>query len=206
MSNPLGVACFVLAITACGGQTTLTSGDGGTTGTTGAAIGDPCVPTLERDPKYLGASEREVSIETRSPQCASGVCLMNHFRGRITCPYGQDSTGAAPPGAQACTTGDGGLVTGNGDKHQATVAAQCTDRRAANVVTCSCRCANAAGKTDDGQAYCACGAGMVCTQLVTSIGAIDDDVSGAYCIKSGTADDPACDCQSACDPALHDCP
>ena len=33
----------------------------------------------------------EERIETFSPDCGSGVCLVNHFQGRVSCPQGQAS-------------------------------------------------------------------------------------------------------------------
>jgi hypothetical protein len=82
------------------------------------------------------------------------------------------------------------------------------DRTAADAVYCSCRCANVDGGTGDGT-YCQCPGGMTCTQLVPyfppsgpSTGA--PDMSGAYCIKAGTAyDGGAC---VACDPTQSPCP
>ena len=172
------------------------------------AIGDPCVPAQERDPKFLSFSEIEVNLESQSPSCASAVCLVNHFRGRVSCPYGQSADGAAPSGATACTTPDThAAVTGGTDPtKKAQVPAQCVDRTADKAVYCSCRCANANGRTDDGSSYCACGAGFECAPLVVSIGADPEHITGSYCIKANTAYDKSTSCTAGtCDPATHPC-
>jgi hypothetical protein len=174
-----------------------------------AGVGDPCTPAQERDPAFLGFADNEVNVETKSPSCATGLCLANHFRGRVSCPYGQSADGTPPSGASACTTPDKHLpVTGGagGAPTKARVAAQCADRNAEKTVYCSCRCANVDGKTDDGAAYCACGGGFACTPLVARIGADPDHLAGSYCIKANTAYDASTACgQGDCDPASHRC-
>ena len=184
--------------------------DGGTIHVTSAVgVGDPCTPALERDPAFLGFADHEVNLETKSTSCATGVCLANHFRGRVSCPYGQSADGAPPSGASPCMTPDKHLpVTGSAaaSANKAQVAAQCADRSAEKAVYCSCRCANVDGKTDDGAAYCACGDGFACTPLVAAIGADPDHLAGAYCIKANTAYDASTACgQGDCDTATHPC-
>jgi len=210
-SSSFGLA-LVLAQPGCGSSMPTTpAADGGAPGTTAAAVGvgEPCTPTQERDPTFLGFQEKEVNLETQSPSCATGVCLVNHFRGRVSCPYGQGPDGTPLSGASACTTSDKhAAVTGgvNDPAKKAQVAAQCVDRTADKTVYCSCRCANADGKTDDGSSYCACGEGFACTPLVTSIGADIEHLAGSYCIKSNTAYDASTACgQGDCDPAAHAC-
>jgi hypothetical protein len=185
-------------------------GDAGASGAiVVAGVGDPCVPAQERDPTFLGFDEKEVNLETQSPSCATGVCLANHFRGRVSCPYGQSADGVPPNGARPCATpAKQAPVTGaaNAAPANARVTAQCVDRAADKAVYCSCRCANADGRTDDGSAYCACGDGFACTPLVSSIGADPEHLAGSYCIKSNTAYDAGTACgKGDCDPAAHPC-
>src|SRR5258706_15960238 len=52
-------------------------------------IGDPCVPEDEYQRYFSGYELNEVDFETRSFQCETRVCLVNHFQGRASCPYGQ---------------------------------------------------------------------------------------------------------------------
>jgi hypothetical protein len=59
-------------------------------------VGDPCTPEQEYGATFTGFSEQEVNVESKSFDCLTRLCLANHFRGRVTCPYGQTSTGGAP--------------------------------------------------------------------------------------------------------------
>ncbi len=122
---------------------------------------------------------------------------MNHFQGRVSCPYGQDTTGKAiAPATSACALpGVGGKVTGLVDSSGAAstprsgfaVKPQCTDRTTDKTVYCSCRCADING-TQSGGNFCNCPSGFACTQLVSSLSSgTDQGLTGAYCIKNGTA-------------------
>jgi hypothetical protein len=191
-------------------------------------VGDPCTPEQEYDPTFNGFDEAEVNVESKSFQCQTRLCLVNHFQGRVSCPYGQDAQGNPPkdpsgklfndshgnpiaacgvPGSTPDGTGkQSEPISGNANdpKTLATVKPECTDRTADKAVYCSCRCANVNGRTDDGANYCKCPDGFQCTQLVTPIGPTDTGLTGAYCIKSGTAYDPTNAC-TPCDPSTHDC-
>lgn len=186
------------------------------TGCSATGVGDPCIPEQEYDPTFAGFDEREVNVESKSFQCETRLCLVNHFRGRVSCPYGQDRTAShadlSQSGMEACNNqkpgdansacctpgiyqpvmpttnitsagGDGGMAMG-GTNYE--VKAQCTDRKAAATVYCSCRCANVDGKTDDGANYCQCPDGYDCTQLVSATGVAGENLTGAYCIKHNT--------------------
>ncbi|HZU82834.1 MAG TPA: hypothetical protein VE987_07960 [Polyangiaceae bacterium] len=177
-----------------------------------ASVGTACTPAPELDASFAGFDRHEVVLDDGNAACSSAVCLVNHFQGRTTCPYGQDASGDPPPGAGACTVpGTGAPVRPNawlgGDAGAVSqmVPPQCGDRRASDAVYCSCRCANAEGKTDDGAAYCACPSGYGCTQLVALIEP-GDPLAGAYCIKDGTAFDASSACSRPCDAATMSCP
>ena len=169
-------------------------------------VGDPCVPEQEYNADFNGFSADEVNVESKSFQCQTRLCLVNHFRGRVSCKYGQEN---ASDSATRCvlpggTRGDDAskVVGANGNEK---VPAQCVDRQADNAVYCSCRCANLDGKTDDGANYCTCPDGFECTQLVSSIGVGDTGLTGAYCVKSGTKYDRATACSTDCDRASGNC-
>jgi len=51
---------------------------------------DPKTRRLEDDARFLGFADDEVNLEAPSPSCATAtpVCLVSHFRGRVSCPYG----------------------------------------------------------------------------------------------------------------------
>jgi len=169
------------------------------TGCQSTGVGDPCTPEKEYDPTFAGFVEQEVSTESESFQCQTRLCLVNHFQGRATCPYGQDKNGhAIPPATSACVVpGINTPVTGPVDDAGApvdtnvgeAVTPQCTERTKDQTVYCSCRCADING-TQAGGNFCNCPDGFTCTQLVSSLSAQSDQgLIGAYCIKSGTAFD-----------------
>ena len=54
-------------------------------------IGDPCTPEDEYTAAFAGFKVTEENIESRSFQCSTRICLVNHFQGRTTCPQGQDA-------------------------------------------------------------------------------------------------------------------
>jgi hypothetical protein len=218
----VGLAAFV-AITAVSAQGCKASG-----------VGDPCIPEKEFDPSFTGFDPGEVNVESKSFQCLTRLCLVNHFRGRVTCPYGQNKDATGLPTIDGASGGSFGsqdsfqqtigpcLIPGGTDPtkdgitgkdtngnyvdptNEATVPPQCLDREAVNTVYCSCRCANADGKTDDGANYCTCPDGFACNQLVAPVGLGDVGLTGAYCIKKNTTYDPSSSCLGACDPTLPD--
>ena len=187
------------------------------TGCKATGVGDPCIPEQEYNAQFGGFDEQEVNVESKSFTCQTRLCLVNHFRGRTSCPYGQDENGN-PPNTNGTNkdTGQNTVgpcvipgtdqkITGSPDplnKDKAKVAASCTDRTADKAVYCSCRCANIDNKTDDGANYCTCPDGFSCEQLVTSIGQGDTGLTGAYCIKNGTKYDRGTACQVDCAPTV----
>ncbi|WP_394831863.1 hypothetical protein LVJ94_35640 [Pendulispora rubella] len=154
-------------------------------------VGDPCRPEREYDATFNGFDVDEVNVESKSYQCQTRLCLVNHFQGRVTCPFGQKIDGTPrEDGLPNCIlpgTVDS-KVTGSPDpKIGAEVKPNLVDRLPEKAVYCSCRCANADGSTDDGANYCECPDGFTCEQLVASIGKeFSQELSGGYCIKSGT--------------------
>jgi hypothetical protein len=195
-----------------------TGGAGSTSRASGAPLGAGCVPVEESAPTFQAFSVENVSVESKSATCASGLCLLNHFQGRVTCPYGQSSPGVGPTGpagspAAAVDSQDGCILPGATPSAKSTawqvtatdvsvpgytagqvppqlVGAGAANRTANETVYCSCRCANADGKTDDGATYCACPSGFACTQLIAPIGGPENDAAGAYCMRTGTGYTP----------------
>jgi hypothetical protein len=72
------------------------------TGCSATGVGDPCIPEQEYDPNFPGFDAREVNVESKSFQCQTRLCLVNHFQGRVSCPYGQNATAT---GANLSLTG-----------------------------------------------------------------------------------------------------
>jgi hypothetical protein len=73
-------------------------------------VGDPCIPEDEYRENFPGFNLSEENIESRSFQCKTRICLVNHFQGRVTCQAGQESP-------EACT--DTGSCTVAGEECQA---------------------------------------------------------------------------------------
>jgi len=154
-------------------------------------VGDPCRPEREYDATFNGFDVAEVNVESKSYQCQTRLCLVNHFQGRVTCPFGQAKDGTAPEGIDKPCVLPGTVdskITGSPDPAiGALVNPNLVDRLPEKAVYCSCRCANADGSTDDGANYCECPDGFTCEQLVASIGNVSSEqLAGGYCIKSGT--------------------
>lgn len=164
-------------------------------------VGDPCIPEDEYQPGFGGYDVREVNVESRSFQCETRVCLVNHFQGRVSCPYGQSEADLSLPAAdkkKRCRIpGTSGLDEADGIK--VAVKPQAVSRQGnayeartggKDAVYCSCRCANAKGSTDDGARYCECPSGYQCAKLIDDLGLGKEALAGSYCIKKGTAYPP----------------
>ncbi len=184
------------------------------------AIGTPCVPSSESDPAFLGFDPGEVVADLPYPNADPGeiVCLVNHFRGRVTCPYGQGPTGAElprvagatggsfPNGVGPCTTPNGPVIgdVSTDPQDGAQVYPQCADRRSDKTVTWSCRCANADGKTDDGARYCSCPSGTKCSSFASPACDVDCN-SQFYCVTEGMEYQAYNACTTPCDPYVTTC-
>ncbi len=172
-------------------------------------VGTPCVPaTEESSPTFTGYDPQEVIIDTSSDNFH--VCLVNHFRGLTTCPFGQNQAGDGLPladgGSAPFPAGVGPCVDSHGVPVVGAVAPQCTDRLAKNAVVWSCLCANSMGKQDDGRHFCSCPSNMTCSQLIAPDGtAFDGPGMDAYCIPTGTDYQAFGSCLESCDPTMTTC-
>jgi len=144
-------------------------------------VGDPCVPEDEYQATFPGYSAKEVNAEAKSFQCETRLCLVNHFQGRVSCPYGQ----AAPaPGADISTINC--KVPGDPSRGiSVKVDPQLADRQTDKAVYCSCRCD---GK-DKNARYCKCPSGFSCTDTIPNPGVGDAELAGSYCIRDGAGFD-----------------
>ncbi|WP_437580341.1 hypothetical protein [Sorangium sp. So ce887] len=68
-------------------------------------VGDPCLPEDEYDPQFAGFKVTEENIESRSFQCQTRICLVNHFQGRVSCPLGQEAPEPCDPNNAASCGG-----------------------------------------------------------------------------------------------------
>jgi len=74
-----------------GGMLTILAGFASVTliGCPSGGVGDPCIPEDEYRENFAGFQLQEENIESRSFQCQTRICLVNHFQGRKSCPQGQ---------------------------------------------------------------------------------------------------------------------
>jgi len=152
-------------------------------------VGDPCVPEDEYSPTFSGFSVTEVSTESRSFQCQSRLCLVNHFQGRVSCAYGQAAGGSEcklPSGDEAVS---------------ALVKPQLVDRGADAAVYCSCRCAG----PEPSARYCECPSGFTCSKVVPQLVAGRAQLPGSYCVRAGDEYVETNVSQNTCDRAQGNC-
>ena len=129
-------------------------------------VGDPCTPEDEYTQMFANFSDEEVNVESKSFQCETRICLVNHFQGRVSCPYGQSEMDLATlPGTSGgrCRI-PGTLGDLDTDQILTPVLPQLVQRQAEKAVYCSCRCDG----PDEGARYCECPSGYKCTELVRS--------------------------------------
>jgi hypothetical protein len=150
------------------------------TGCQSGGIGDPCVPEDEYQQYFSGYSVTEVNLESRSFQCETRLCLVNHFQGRVTCPYGQVEMDMRPENQRCHVPG----TTGAENLIRVPVNKQYTLRSPSNSVYCSCRC----GGVDPNGRYCKCPTGFQCVRLLDYVERLGSkELAGSYCVKDGTA-------------------
>ncbi|MGD0528690.1 MAG: hypothetical protein ABSE49_26375 [Polyangiaceae bacterium] len=211
LALPLLAGCSTASPSAgadAGATATATGGDGAALGPDGggAPVGAPCLPYQELSPTFAGFDVAELTVDQGDPACASGVCLVNHFQGRTSCAYGQATDGSGVDAGAGCALpGTGAPVAPDGSSELGKlVEPQCTDRTPSLDVTCSCRCANAEGATDDGASYCSCPSGTVCAQVVPGF-VSGDPLAGGYCVPPGSTYHRDEACSATCDATAGNC-
>ena len=155
-------------------------------GCTPGGVGDPCTPEDEYTDQFSGYSVNEVNVESRSFQCETRICLVNHFQGRVSCPYGNalstENIRNMEPADLKC------VMPGETEPLAVAVAPQLVDRRANDAVYCSCRC----GGDDPNARYCECPSGFECLEIVVSRDPEEQaQLAGSYCVRTNTNVDPA---------------
>ncbi len=171
----------------------------GALGCNPGGVGDPCTPEDEYQQNFNGFQVTETNAESRSFQCETRLCLVNHFQGRVSCRVGQtqtqaDSEGGAYnpvcsiPGTEACVPPEC-PVDVERNNINVEVPPQLVDRQADQAVYCSCRCD---GPEKDAR-YCECPEGFQCEPLVDNLmipGSKDTQLAGSYCIRNGSKYNP----------------
>ena len=182
----------------------------GSSGCGTTAVGDPCTPEDEFKKTQGSFEQKDLTIDVNSTSCETRVCLVHYFRGRVTCPFGNNNESGqagkctAVPGKPGLYTLDG-TSTGKyccpllGDLEQnpvqLAVEPQCKGRQAVDAVYCSCRCdVPDDPDIDPGQvSFCpglgrgVCPKGFTCQRLCDSktggCGLLPKGKWGSYCIK-----------------------
>ena len=120
-------------------------------------VGDPCTPEDEYDPGFSGFKITEDNVESRSFQCQTRICLVNHFQGRVSCPLGQQ----APTSCNGPSGPDTSAATGCADCTEAgTLAPDCDPAAGAMAITAAC--AGFAGTCNKPGKFCECSATTPC--------------------------------------------
>jgi hypothetical protein len=169
-------------------------------------VGDPCTPEDEYQQDFNGFQVTEVNVESRSFQCATRLCLVNHFQGRVSCRLGQTATEGSPytdplapkeasnengMWAPKCSIPGTAVDRGNRaskDNINVAVPAQLLNRQTEQAVYCSCRCDG----PDEKARYCECPEGFQCEPLVDDLKITEGggQLPGSYCIRAGSKYNP----------------
>jgi len=196
-------------------------------GCTPGGVGDPCTPEDEYQQNFNGFQVTETNVESRSFQCETRLCLVNHFQGRVSCRLGQSAAAGAPysdppdnktpnadwkPQCSIPGTAVDRVNRNSPDNINVEVKPQLSNRQTDKAVYCSCRCDG----PDKNARYCECPDGFQCEPIVANlkITAGSGQLAGSYCIRSGSKYDPsdstvdtcldnpkACGCDGANPPA-----
>lgn len=164
----------------------------GALGCNPGGVGDPCTPEDEYQQGFNGFQVTETNVESRSFQCETRLCLVNHFQGRVSCRLGQaDPKAAGTTYAPRCSI-PGTLAStdeSSPDNINVEVPPQLRDRQTDQAVYCSCRCDG----PDDKARYCECPEGFQCEPLVDDlkIPGGGGQLAGSYCIRAGSEYDSA---------------
>jgi hypothetical protein len=139
---------------------------------TPSPLGSVCVADLEKEPDFHGFRLDEVTV-SEQPSCESGLCLVAHFLGRVSCPYGQ-----RPDDLSQC------FLPGSDANVSVEVAAQLLARPPSLASTCSCRCAGPGPGP-----FCECAADQECVDLIPDLGLPNSErLVGSYCALRGSLD------------------
>jgi hypothetical protein len=173
----------------------------------GGGVGDPCTPEDEYSPTFAGFKVTEENIESRSFQCQTRICLVNHFQGRVSCPLGQPAVGDVnDPRRKSCSLGSDGQpndsACGDGEKCvvSATLAEPCDSNDDCNGFggKCNkdakfCECSTSADCIGNGDNFFCDASDKHCKSYVChapngcqTAGASVDQNSGKDCCVPGT--------------------
>ena len=183
-------------------------------------VGDPCTPEDEYQQDFNGFQVTETNVESRSFQCATRLCLVNHFQGRVSCRLGQtaadgvpyiDPRGGTDAANQNGTWAPKCSIPGTAvdrtnraskDNVNVEVPPQLQKRQTEQAVYCSCRCDG----PDKKARYCECPEGFQCEPLIDDLQITEGagQLPGSYCIRAGSKYNPVDHFKSAPNCAADD--
>jgi hypothetical protein len=159
-------------------------------------VGDPCLPEDEYKETFAGFKLSEENIESRSFQCKTRICLVNHFQGRVSCPQGQHAPTNCTDNQNICASGEECIEAG-------AIVIDCDPTRCGEGVdplncnnadntnqTCGGRICNEDGRfcecqTGDCPEGFTCGQQRQCVTRVCSVG--DPEKDTTHCYVPGTS-------------------
>ncbi len=152
-------------------------------------MGAPCTPTLEKDPAFAGFRVTETTIEAGAPECGGGVCLVNHFQGRVSCPLGQPKpvdenglVGCVPDtdGQGAPLDSQGSCGAGDVCKLAGSFSPACDPADAGADTQCQ---AQGVGSKCNAEGFCECATTSDCLAITVDGGAASCDPITRRCVK-----------------------
>lgn len=163
-------------------------------------VGVPCIPEDEFSFRFAGFKVSEDIIESRSFQCETRICLVNHFQGRVSCPLGQ-GTPVDRNGQPGCTpeVQNGAPVDGQGS---------CSDgQKCVNAGSFSPACDPTKENADDfciqqkagvkcnEAGFCECGTNADCPEVTGAIISCDSQTHQCVsfaCLDFDADNQPVC--------------
>ena len=150
-----------------------------------SGVGDPCIPPDEAAPVFGGFSVAEEHIVAADfAACHTGICLVNHFQGRVSCPEGQ-----SPSQIKSC----------NGTSDTATCNAALGEHCVASQVfapSCAASTCPAGTTCDKNRQICACATDMTINGVAFFCGS-DATLRSYVCHSPGNCQSNAPDAVNA---------
>lgn len=131
-------------------------------------VGAPCTPSLESDPLFAGFKITETTLEAGAPECGGGICMVNHFQGRVSCPLGQPEPTDASGGVGCVPEVDsqghaveaqGSCLAGEVCKEAGSLSPACDPSDADADTTCL---ATGVGSKCNAEGFCECATNADC--------------------------------------------
>ncbi|MEO7331655.1 MAG: hypothetical protein ABI193_23980 [Minicystis sp.] len=155
-------------------------------------VGDPCTPEDEYESGFAGFKVTEENIESRSFQCSTRICLVNHFQGRVTCPLGQPATDDPTSNRKSCDPNGAKCPDGSNCVEATTLAQECTPPAKQGDPN---PCAGTPGTTCDANKHiCVCTPGGIVPEGFFCGKAVAGDAKSANILKQFVCHTPG-NCQ-----------